>query len=87
MGIEFRGRNDAHTAAMSGLIEALSASDGKLPDVRVELGTPDKTAGKSTAIPSPATAAGDSLLGLVLTGGAMKRSEFLRELENQRQRA
>jgi hypothetical protein len=87
MGIEFTGRNDAHAAAMSALIDALSASGSKLPEVRVELGTPDKTAGKSTALPSPATAGGDSLLGAVLAGGAMKRSQFLQELENQRKRA
>ena len=84
MGIEFSGRNDAHVAAMSALIDDLSASEGKLPEVRVELGAPDKSIGKSTAMPAPATAGGDSLLALVLTGGAMKRGQFLEELENQR---
>ena len=86
MGIEFSGRNEAHLAAMDGLIEALGASEGKLPEVRVELGVPDKMAGKSTAMPAPSTARGDSLLALVLAGGAMKRSQFLQELENQRRR-
>ncbi len=87
MGIEFSGRNDAHVAAMSALIDDLSASEGKLPEVRVELGAPDKSVGKSTAMPAPSTAGGDSLLALVLTGGAMKRAKFLEELENQRRRS
>ncbi len=87
MGVEFSGRNDAHAAAMSALIDDLSASEGKLPEVRVELGVPDKSAGKSTAMPSPSSAGGDSLLALVLAGGAMKRGKFLEELENQRRRA
>jgi hypothetical protein len=87
MGIEFSGRNDAHATAMSALIDDLSASEGKLPDVRVELGAPDKSAGKSTAMPAPSTAGGDSLLALVLAGGAMKRGKFLEELENQRRRS
>jgi hypothetical protein len=86
MGIEFIGRNDSHTAAMGALIDALSASEGKPPQVRVELGTPDKSAGKSTTIPAPSSAGGDSLLGLVLAGGAMKRGQFLQELENQRRK-
>lgn len=84
MGIEFSGRNDAHTAAMGALIEALSVTDAKLPEVRVGLGVPDKSVGKSIAMPAPSTAGGDSLLGLVLAGGAMKRSQFLQELETQR---
>lgn len=84
MGIEFTGRDEAHTTAMAALIDALSAGEAKVPQVRVELGTPDKSAGKSTAMPAPASAGGDSLLGLVLAGGAMKRSQFLQELENQR---
>lgn len=84
MGIEFSGRNDAHTAAMGALIEALSVTDAKLPEVRVGLGVPDKNVGKSIAMPAPSTAGGDSLLGLVLAGGAMKRSQFLQELETQR---
>ncbi len=84
MGIEFSGRDDSHSTAMGKLIDALGASEGKLPEVRVELGTPDKSAGKSTAMPAPASAGGDSLLGLVLAGGAMKRNRFLEELENQR---
>jgi hypothetical protein len=87
MGIEFSGRNDAHAAAMSALIDDLSASEGKLPEVRVELGTPDKSVGKSTAMPAPSSAGGDSLLALVLAGGAKKRGKFLEELENQRRRS
>ncbi|MGZ4733754.1 MAG: PilZ domain-containing protein, partial [Terriglobales bacterium] len=87
MGIEFIGRNDAHSAAMSALIDDLGASEGKPPEVRVELGVPDKSAGKSTAMPAPTTAGGDSLLALVLAGGAMKRGQFLQELENQRRGA
>jgi hypothetical protein len=87
MGIEFSGRNDAHVSAMSALIDDLSASEGKLPEVRVELGAPDKSVGKSTAIPAPSVAGGDSLLALVLAGGAMKRAKFLEELENQRRRS
>jgi hypothetical protein len=84
MGIEFVGRNDAHAAQMARLIEELSSGERKTPEVRVELGTPDKSAGKSTAIPSPTSAGGDSLLALVLAGGAMKRGQFLEELEKQR---
>ena len=84
MGIEFSGRNDAHAAAMSALIDDLGASEGKLPEVRVELGAPDKSIGKSTAMPAPSSAGGDSLLAVVLAGGAMKRAKFLEELENQR---
>lgn len=87
MGIEFSGRNDAHAAAMSALIDDLSAGEGKLPEVRVELGAPDKSVGKSTALPAPSTAGGDSLLALVLAGGAMKRGKFLEELEKQRRGA
>lgn len=87
MGIEFTGRNDAHASAMSVLIDDLSGSEGKLPEVRVELGAPDKSAGKSTAMPAASTAGGDSLLALVLAGGAMKRGQFLQELETQRRRA
>jgi hypothetical protein len=87
MGIEFSGRNDAHAAAMSALIDDLSAGEGKLPEVRVELGAPDKSMGKSIAVPAPATAGGDSLLALVLAGGSMKRGKFLEELENQRRRS
>ncbi|MBV8477856.1 MAG: PilZ domain-containing protein [Acidobacteria bacterium] len=84
MGIEFTGRNDAHAARMTGLIDELSAGEQKFPEVRVELGTPDKSAGKTTAIQLPASAGGDSLLRLVIAGGAMKRGQFLQELEKQR---
>jgi hypothetical protein len=86
MGIEFSGRDDEHTNRIAALISALSAGGGKLPEVRVELGTPDKAAGKSTSAPAPHTAGDDSLLGLVLAGGSMKRAQFLAELESQRRR-
>jgi len=87
MGIEFSGRDDEHRNRISALIDDLTASEGKLPEVRVELGTPDKSAGKSTTAPAPHTAGDDGLLGLVLAGGSMKRAQFLQELENQRRRA
>jgi hypothetical protein len=86
MGIEFTGRNEEHSHQIAALINALSAGGGKLPEVRVELGTPDKSAGKSTSAPAPQTAGDDSLLGLILAGGSMKRAKFLQELENQRRR-
>jgi hypothetical protein len=86
MGIEFIGRNEEHSHQIASLINALSAGGGKLPEVRVELGTPDKAAGKSTSAPAPQTAGDDSLLGLILAGGSMKRAKFLQELENQRRR-
>ena len=84
MGIEFAGRDEEHSNRIAALISSLNAGGGQLPEVRVELGTPDKAAGKSTAIPSAHTAGDDSLLALVLAGGSMKRAQFLQELENQR---
>ncbi len=85
MGIEFSGSGDEHEARIAKLIEALSANGDKIPDVRVELAAPDKSAPKSKAA-SVAAAEYDSLLSLVLSGSSLKRSDFLQELEKQRQR-
>lgn len=87
MGIEFSARDEAHSNRIAALIDALSAGEGELHEVRVELGTPDKSVGKSLAAPAATTAGDDSLLGLVLAGGALKRNAFLQELEKQRRRA
>jgi hypothetical protein len=80
MGIEFTGSGEEHEGRIASLIEALSAHGDKLPEVKVELAAPDKS-----AVPKPKGASGgDSLLGLILVGASLKRSDFLHELEKQR---
>ncbi len=85
MGLEFSGSGSEHEERIAKLIEALSANGDKVPDVRVELAAPDKSGSKPKSA-SAAAAEYDSLLALVLSGGALKRSDFLQELEKQRQR-
>ena len=85
MGIEFSGSGNEHEGRIANLIEALSANGDKVPDVRVELAAPDKS-GSQPKSASAAAAEYDSLLSLVLSGGSLKRSDFLQELEKQRQR-
>jgi hypothetical protein len=80
MGIEFTGSGEEHEERIAALIESLSAHGDKLPEVKVELAAPDKS-----AVPkAKGAAATDSLLGLILVGGSLKRSDFLHELEKQR---
>jgi len=80
MGIEFTGSGEEHEKRIAALIESLSAHGDKLPEVRVELTAPDKS-----AVPkAKGASAADSLLGLILVGGSLKRSDFLHELEKQR---
>jgi hypothetical protein len=83
MGIEFTGAGEEHGKRIAALIDALSANGDKIPDVRVALALPDKNAGKAKVRPAGGSQY-DSLLGLILVGGALKRSDFLRELEKQR---
>lgn len=83
MGIEFTGGGEEHQTRIAALIEALSAQGNKLPEVKVELAAPDKSAIGKSRVPS----ASDSLLGLILVGGSLKRSDFLHELEKQRRHA
>ena len=80
MGIEFTGSGEEHEKRIAALIESLSAHGDKLPDVKVELAPPDKS-----AVPkAKGASATDSLLGLILVGSSLKRSDFLHELEKQR---
>ena len=83
MGIEFTGSGEEHEKGIAALIESLSAHGDKLPEVKVELAAPDKT-----AVPkAKGASAADSLLGLILVGSSLKRSDFLHELEKQRRHA
>ena len=83
MGIEFTGQGEEHRKRIATLIDDLSKNGDKIPEVRVALAPPEKTAPKAKGKPSGAVQY-DSLLGLILVGGALKRSDFLRELEKQR---
>jgi hypothetical protein len=83
MGIEFTGQGEEHRKRIAALIDDLSENGDKIPEVRVALAPPEKTAPKPKGKPSGAVQY-DSLLGLILVGGALKRSDFLRELEKQR---
>ena len=80
MGIEFTGNGPEHEKRIAALIESLSALGDKLPEVKVELAAPDKSAQPKSKTASVA----DSLLGLMLVGSSLKRSDFLHELEKQR---
>jgi PilZ domain-containing protein len=80
MGIEFTGSGEEHEKRIAALIESLSAHGDKLPEVKVELAAPD-----TSAVPKAKGASvTDTLLGLILVGGSLKRSDFLHELERQR---
>lgn len=80
MGIEFTGSGPEHEKQIAALIESLSAQGDKLPEVKVQLSAPEKQARpKSNTASAP-----DSLLGLILVGSSLKRSDFLHELEKQR---
>jgi PilZ domain len=87
MGIEFSGTGEEHASRIAALIEALSANSEKIPEVRVELAAPDKSGRSKSKSASAADAEFDSLLGLILVGATLKRSDFLQELENQRRRS
>jgi hypothetical protein len=80
MGIEFTGTGPEHEKRIAALIEALGAQGDKLPEVKVQLSAPEKSAQPK----SKSASAADSLLGLLLVGGSLKRSDFLHELEKQR---
>jgi hypothetical protein len=87
MGIEFAGSGPAHAEQISRLIDALGETEGNVPQVSVALAAPAKQANPQ---PPSATAKGsqyDALLALILVGAALKRSDFLRELEKQRRRS
>ena len=83
MGIEFTGQGEEHRKSIAALIDDLSKNGEKNPEVSVALAPPEKTAPRPKGKPSGALQY-DSLLGLILVGGALKRSDFLRELEKQR---
>jgi hypothetical protein len=87
MGLEFSGSGDEHANRIAELIEALSAHGDKIPQVRVELAAPDKNNPPKSKSASAAAAQYDSLLGLVLVGSSLKRSDFLHELETQRRKS
>ena len=84
MGIEFSGSGEEHSNRMSALIAALGETSDKVPETRVELAAPDKSHSARPKASALAAAQSDSLLALILTGSSLKRSDFLRELENQR---
>ena len=83
MGIEFTGQGEEHYKRIAALIEDLSKNGDKMPEVRVALAPPEKVAAQPKGKPS-GTVQYDSLLALILVGGALRRSDFLRELEKQR---
>jgi hypothetical protein len=83
MGIEFTAQGEEHGKRIAALIEDLSKNGDKIPEVRVALAPPEKVAAKPAGPPS-ASVQYDGLLGLILVGGALKRADFLRELEKQR---
>jgi hypothetical protein len=80
MGIEFTGSGPEHEKQIAALIDSLSAQGDKLPEVKVQLSAPEKSAQPK----SKSASAADSLLGLILVGSSLKRSDFLHELEKQR---
>lgn len=84
MGIEFSGSGDEHNLRIGALITALGETSDKVPETRVELAAPDKNHTARPKASAMAAAQSDSLLALILTGGSLKRSDFLRQLENQR---
>ena len=87
MGIQFSDRGDEHNDRIAKLIEALSATGDKVPEVRVELSAPDKNSPLQSKSALAAAAQFDSLLSLILSGGSLKRTQFLQELEKQRSRS
>ena len=87
MGIEFSTSGAEHSQRISEAIDALGQSEGKIPEVSVALAAPVKAGpGKSAGSSQMAgkSAHYDALLALILVGAALKRSDFLRELEKQR---
>jgi hypothetical protein len=84
MGIEFSGSGEEHNGRIGALITALGETSDKVPETRVELAAPDKSHTARPKASAMAAAQSDSLLALILTGSSLKRSDFLRELENQR---
>lgn len=85
MGIEFSGSGDVHRERVTKLIEALGTQEVRVPEVRVELAAPDKYNPPKPKSLLATAASQDSLLALILSGGSLKRSDFLKELEAQRQ--
>jgi len=83
MGIEFTGQGEEHYKRIAALIEDLSKNGDKMPEVRVALAPAEKVTAQPKGKPS-GTVQYDSLLALILVGGALRRSDFLRELEKQR---
>jgi hypothetical protein len=83
MGIEFDGRDRHHENRVEILIRDLGAGENVPPQVQVE-----PRAGRSSASQSAQSTVTpefhDSLLGLILVGTALKREDFLRELERQK---
>lgn len=84
MGIEFSGSGDVHRERVSKLIEVLGTQEARIPEVRVELAAPDKYNPPKPKSLLAAAASQDSLLALILSGGSLKRSDFLKQLEAQR---
>ena len=79
MGIEFTNSGQEHDRGIAALIDSLSAQGDKLPEVKVQLAPPEKS-----AQPKSKASGSDSLLGLILVGGSLKRNDFLHELDKQR---
>jgi hypothetical protein len=82
MGIEFDGRDRDHATRVNKLIQDLSASEDLAPQVQV-----DPQSGSDSVpqtVDSTLAPKHDNLLALILVGAALKREDFLRELERQR---
>ena len=91
MGIEFIDRDPHHQTRMEALISDLRAQGSVIPEVRLErqnvLSHALNTKPRGAAASPTAPELHDSLLGLILVGTALKRGDFLRELERQRSRS
>ena len=88
MGIEFTDRDRNHRDRIEGLIRDLSMHEGQVPQVSVSSQTcksPGPLSGEQgvTQAVSATPQMQDSLLGLVLVGNTLKRTDFLRELQRQ----
>jgi hypothetical protein len=83
MGIEFTDSGEEHAGRVAALISALGTQADTIPRARVELAAPDKKNPPKPKKLAAAAAENDSLLSLVLSGGSMKRGDFLRELKKQ----
>jgi len=83
MGIEFDGRDRDHGNRVETLIRDLCAHENLAPQVQVDLYT-SRGSGSQKAKPTVTPESHDTLLALILVGAALKRGDFLRELERQR---